>query len=220
MSALTWDNTGERLFETGTKKGVLYTAKEADPYGKATAWNGLIGVTEKPSGAEPTNLYADDIKYLALMSAETYDATIKAYMYPDEFKPCIGDVEVEPGVTIGQQSHEPFGFSYQTIIGNDTKSTAFGYKIHVVYGCLASPSEEDHETLNESPAASELSWDVSTTPVSITGHNPTATLEFDSTKLTPQQLKALEDTLYGTAEKEASLPLPDALINIVKTATV
>lgn len=218
MSVLQWDNTGERRFETGTKKGVLYTPSQDKPYGKATAWNGLIGVDEKPSGAEATNLYADDIKYLALMSAEDYKASIKAYMYPDEFKPCIGEVDVVPGVAIGQQTHTPFGFSYVTLIGNDVKNTAFGYKIHVVYGCLASPAEKSHETMNESPSATEMSWEVSATPVNVTGHKPTATLEFDSTKLTPAQLKAVEDTLYGTVEKEATLPLPDELIQIVQTA--
>ena len=217
MPRLTWDKTGERRYETGASKAVLYPYTD-DAYGAGVAWNGLTKVSENPSGAEPTALYADDGKYLNILSAETFAATISAYMYPDEFKPCIGEEEVVAGMSIGQQDHQMFGFSYQTIIGNDTKHTAYGYKIHVVYGCTASASQKDRETVNDNPSATEMSFEISTTPVEVTGFKPTATLEFDSTKLSEKQMKAVEDALYGDTSNPAKLPTPDEFKALIQQA--
>lgn len=217
MPKLTWDQTGERKYLTGVSKGVIFPYAE-DKYGAGVAWNGLTKVSENPSGAEPTALWADNGKYLNILSAETFAATVSAYMYPDEFKKCIGEEEVVAGMSVGQQEHQMFGFSYQTIIGNDTKNTAYGYQIHVVYGCTAAASKKDYETVNDSPSAAEMSFDLSTTPVDVTGFKPTATIVFDSTKLSTTQMKAVEDALYGTAQAESKLPSPDEFKTLIQQA--
>lgn len=211
MSKLTWDNTGERLFETGVKQGVLYPIQSDGTYSKGVAWNGLTAVTESPSGAEATPLYADDIKYLNLLSNEEFGATIEAYTYPDEFAECDGSAQLATGVMIGQQKRKVFGLCYRTTIGNDVDGNDHGYKLHLVYGCLAAPSEKAYATINDSPEAITFSWEVSTTPVNVTGFKPTSQITIDSTKADPTKLQALEDILYGSAEKEASLPLPDVV---------
>ena len=211
MSKLTWDNTGERLFETGIKQGVLYPIQSDGTYSKGVAWNGLTAVTESPSGAEATALYADDIKYLNLLSNEEFGATIEAYTYPDEFAECDGSAQLATGVMIGQQKRKIFGLCYRTTIGNDVDGNDHGYKLHLVYGCLAAPSEKAYSTINDNPDAITFSWEVSTTPVNVTGFKPTSQITIDSTKADPTKLQALEDILYGTAEKEASLPLPDVV---------
>lgn len=217
MSKLVWDQTGAREYETGVKNGVLYPQDENGAYPKGVAWNGLISVTESPEGAEPTPLYADDIKYLNLLSAEEFKATIEAYMSPPEFDECDGTAEVATGVTIGQQKRKQFGMVYKTTIGNDTKGNDYGYKLHIIYGALAAPSEKGYQTINDSPEAITLSWEVSTTPVSVEGFEPTATLTIDSTKVDATKLAALEAILFGSAEKEARLPLPDEIITTVTT---
>lgn len=196
MSKIVWDQTGERLYETGVKNGVLYIPTNG-VYSKGVAWNGLTAVTESPSGAEATPLYADDIKYLNLVSAEEFGATIEAYTYPDEFAQCDGSAELTPGVTIGQQARSTFGLSYRTTVGNDVSGTDFGYKLHLIYGALAAPSEKAYATINDSPEAITFSWEVTTTPVNVTGLKPTASLTIDSTKADAEKLSALEDILYG-----------------------
>ena len=215
MSRLVWDQTGERLYETGVKMGVLYP-QESGVYPKGVAWNGLTAVTESPSGAEATALYADDIKYLSLMSAEEFGATIEAYTYPDEFAQCDGSAEIATGVVIGQQKRKTFGLCYRTVVGNDTDSNEHGYKLHLIYGALAAPSEKAYATINDSPEAITFSWAVTTTPVNVDGFKPTASITIDSTKAEAAKLKALEDILYGTAEKEARLPLPDEVATLMK----
>ena len=217
MARLEWDKTGERLYETGVKNGVLYV-QEAGAYPKGVAWNGLTAVTESPSGAEATPLYADDIKYLNLMSNEEFGATIEAYMYPDEFKACNGEVELLDGVSIGQQARKAFGFAYKTVVGNDVDSNDHGYKLHLVYGCLAAPSEKAYATINDSPEAITFSWEVTTTPVNVTGHKPTAIVTIDSTKVDAAKLAALEAVLYGSESEEARLPLPDEIKTIMESA--
>ena len=214
MSKLVWDATGERLYETGVKYGVLYV-QEAGVYPKGVAWNGLTAVTESPSGAEATPLYADDIKYLNLVSAEEFGATIEAYTYPDEFMQCDGSAELTTGVYIGQQSRKTFGLCYRTAIGNDIVNNAYGYKLHLIYGALAAPSEKAYATINDSPEAITFSWEVSTTPVNVTGHKPTASLTVDSTKVDADKLAALEAILYGSESDEARLPLPDEVLTIL-----
>ena len=209
MSKLVWDQTGERLYETGVKKGVLYPQASNGIYPKGVAWNGLTGVTETPSGAEATPLYADDIKYLNLMSTEELGGTIEAYTYPDEFAECDGSASIATGVYIGQQPRKAFGMSYVTTLGNDVESNAYGYKIHLIYGALAAPSEKAYSTINDSPEAITFSWDFSTTPVSVDGFKPTASIVIDSTKVDPIKLAALEKILYGDTEVEARLPLPN-----------
>ena len=209
MSKLVWDQTGERLYETGVKKGVLYPQASNGAYPKGVAWNGLTGVTEAPSGAEATPLYADDIKYLNLMSTEELGGTIEAYTYPDEFAECDGSASIATGVYIGQQPRKAFGMSYVTTLGNDVESNAYGYKIHLIYGALAAPSEKAYSTINDSPEAITFSWDFSTTPVSVDGFKPTASIVIDSTKVDPLKLAALEKILYGDTEVEARLPLPN-----------
>lgn len=215
---ITWDNTGDHLFETGVEKGVLYPLSSAGKYDKAVAWNGITGVTESPSGAEATALYADDIKYLNLYSAEEFGATIEAYTYPDEFAVLDGSAEIATGITIGQQSRGVFGFSYVTKIGNDVDGNDHGYKIHLIYGAQASPSEKAFATVNDSPEAITFSWEVKTTPVAVTGHKPTASLVIDSTKIAKDALKAIEDALYGTDEKDGYLPLPSEIIEMINAA--
>ena len=219
MTKIIWDATSERLYETGVKNVVLYPMASTGAYDKGVAWNGVTAITESPSGAESTPLYADDIKYLELRSAEEFGATIEAYTYPDEFAACDGSAEVVAGLKIGQQTRKPFGLSYRTTLGNDTEGEAYGYKIHVIYGATAAPSEKSYATINDSPEAITFSWEVTTTPVAVTGYKPTSYLEFDSTKLTEAQMTAVEALLYGSDDKEASLPLPDALIAAVNGAS-
>ena len=215
MSKLIWDQTGERLYETGVKKGVLYVQDSAGTYPKGVVWNGLTTVTESPSGAEATPLYADDIKYLNLMSTEELGGTIEAYTYPDEFAECDGSASIATGVLIGQQPRKTFGMAYTTTLGNDVDSNAHGYKLHLIYGALASPSEKSYSTINDSPEAITFSWEFSTTPVNVAGFKPTANIVIDSTKATPEKLTALEKILYGDTETEARLPLPDEVASIM-----
>lgn len=210
MAKLTWDAAGERLYETGVRNVVLYV-KTGSTYGKGVAWNGVTSIEENPTGAEATPLYANDIKYLNLVSNEEYEASITAYTYPDEFAECDGSASLVKGVRIGQQPRKEFGFCYRTAIGNDTEGTEHGYKLHLVYGALASPSSKSHSTINNDPEAAEMSWDITTTPVEVAGHKPTSVVEIDSTKVKPEELAALEKKLYGDENTEASLPLPDAV---------
>ena len=215
MPKLTWDNTGERIFETGVKQGVLYPIQSDGKYTKGVAWNGLTAVTESPSGAEATALYADDIKYLNLLSNEEFGATIEAYTYPDEFAECDGSAELATGVMIGQQKRKTFGLCYRTTIGNDVEGNDYGYKLHLVYGCLAAPSEKGYSTINDNPDAITFSWEVSPTPVNVEGFKPTSQITIDSTKADPTKLAALEAVLYGSAETEAKLPLPDEVATLM-----
>lgn len=218
MAKLVWDVSGERLYETGVKQGVLYPIQADSKYSKGVVWNGLTAVTETPSGAEATPLYADDIKYLNLVSAEEFGGTIEAYMYPPEFAACDGSKELAQGVYIGQQDRTVFGMSYVTTLGNDTENTNHGYKLHLVYGALASPSEKAYSTINDSPEAVTFSWEFSSTPVNVTGHKPTSLIVIDSTKCDKEKLAALEAALYGSEEKEAYLPLPDEVASIMGVA--
>ena len=211
MAKLVWDNIGEHYYETGVRNGVLYIENQNDPYGKGVAWNGLISVSESPSGAEPTALWADDIKYLNLYSAEEFAATVEAYTYPDEFAECDGSAALVPGATIGQQNRKAFGLCYRTTLGNDTLGNDYGYKLHLIYGCKASPSEKAYSTINDSPEAITFSWELSTTPVAVAGFKPTASLTIDSTKVDATKLKTLEDVLYGAGNTEARMPLPDEI---------
>ena len=213
MAKLVWDQTGERLYETGVKNGVLYV-QENGTYPKGVVWNGLTAVTESPSGAEATPLYADDTKYLNLISAEEFGATIEAYMYPDEFMQCDGSASLAAGVYIGQQARKTFGLCYRTTLGNDTDNNAHGYKLHLIYGALAAPSEKAYTTINDSPEAITFSWEVSTTPVEVTGHKPTACVTIDSTKVDETALANLEEILYGGDSVEARLPLPNEIATI------
>ena len=215
MSKIVWDQTGERLYETGVKRGVLYVQDSGGTYPKGVAWNGLTAVTESPSGAEATPLYADDIKYLNLISTEELGGTIEAYTYPDEFAECDGSASIATGVYIGQQSRKTFGMCYTTTVGNDVDSNAHGYKLHLIYGALASPSEKAYSTINDSPEAITFSWEFSTTPVNVTGFKPTANIVIDSTKATPEKLAALEKILYGDAEVEPRLPLPNEVAQVM-----
>jgi hypothetical protein len=218
MSRLVWDNTGDRFYETGVKNGVLYV-QEAGAYPKGVAWNGLTAVTESPSGAEASPLYADDIKYLNLMSAEEFGGTIEAYTYPDEFAACDGSANIATGVSIGQQARKTFGFCYKTVLGNDENGNDYGYKLHLIYGALAAPSEKAYATINDSPEAITFSWEFTTTPVNVEGFKPTACITIDSTKADETKLKALEDILYGTDEGEATarLPLPSEIKTLMAT---
>ena len=220
MAKLVWDKTGDRLYETGVKNGVLYIPT-AGVYSKGVAWNGLTAVTESPSGAEATALYADDTKYLSLMSAEEFGATIEAYTYPDEFAACDGSAELADGVMIGQQKRSTFGLCYKTTVGNDTEGNDHGYKLHIIYGALAKPSERAYASINDSPEAITFSWEITTTPVNVTGAKPTASLVIDSTKADPSKLAALEDILYGKDGEPASeprLPLPDEIKSLMTAA--
>lgn len=209
MAALTWDEAGKRLYETGVRKGVLYVMDNSGTYPEGVAWNGLTAVTESPSGADSNPLYADDIKYLDLRSAEEFGATIEAYTYPDEFAECDGTAELADGVTIGQQARKSFGLCYRTVLGNDVSNDAYGYKLHLIYGATASPSEKGYQTVNDSPEAITFSWELTTTPVNVTGMKPTAIITIDSTKADPDKLAALEAILYGGENTTARLPLPD-----------
>lgn len=226
MSKLVWDKTGERLFETGVSKGVLYPIQTGGLYTKGYAWNGLSAVTESPSGAEATPIYADNIKYLNLLSTEEFAATIEAYTYPDEFAECDGSASLANGVTIGQQARKMFGLCYRTEIGNDVDGNDHGYKLHLIYGAMAAPSEKAYATINDSPEAISFSWEVSTTPVNVRGFKPTASITIDSTKADPAKLAALEEILYGkdpTSEPSADgvdprLPLPDEIATLMAAA--
>ena len=211
MSRITWDNAGERYYETGVKMGVLYPIQADGKYTKGVAWNGLTSVTESPSGAEASALYADDVKYLNLMSNEEFGATVEAYTYPDEFAECDGSAALADGVMLGQQKRKTFGLCYRTTLGNDVEGNDYGSKLHLIYGCLAAPSEKAYSTINDSPEAITFSWEVSTTPVNVTGFKPTSQITIDSTKVDATKLKALEDMLYGAESAEAKLPLPDEI---------
>lgn len=223
MSKLVWDQTGERFYETGVKQGVLYQQGVGGTYPLGVAWNGLTAVTESPSGAEATPIYADDIKYLNLISAEEFGATIEAYTYPEEFAQCDGSAELATGVMIGQQSRKAFGLSYKTTLGNDTDGNDYGYKLHIIYGAMAAPSEKGYATINDSPEAITFSWEVTTTPVSVGGFKPTASITIDSTKADKTKLAALEKILYGSdagesgtpAAVEPRLPLPDEIATLM-----
>lgn len=217
MAKLVWDKSGERLYETGVKNGVLYLQDESGAYPNGVAWNGLVSVTQSPSGAEATPLYADDIKYLNLFSAEELGATIEAYTYPDEFAQCDGSAEMAQGVYVGQQARKSFGMAYKTIVGNDIQNHSYGYKLHLIYGGMAAPSEKAYSTVNDSPEAITFSWEVSTTPVTATGFSPTSYIEIDSTKADPTKLAALEAVLFGGESSEPRLPLPDEIAQIMGT---
>lgn len=214
MPKLVWDDTGKHLFETGVEKGVLYPQVKG-AYPKGVVWNGLSSVTESPSGAESNPTYADNIKYLNLVSAEEFGATVEAYTYPDEFAKCDGSAEISPGILIGQQERQKFGLCYRTVLGNDTEGNAYGYKLHIIYNATASPSEKQYQTINDSPEAITFSWELSTTPTNVEGHKPTASLVIDSTKVDETKLKKLEDKLYGTESAEASLPTPNEIIALL-----
>ena len=216
---LTWNETpGSRLYETGVKKVVLYP-QENGAYPKGVAWNGVTNISESPSGAEATPLYADDIKYLNLMSAEEFGASIEAYTYPDEFAKCDGSDSIATGVMIGQQSRQAFGLCYRTTVGNDTEGTDHGYKLHIIYGCLAAPSEKAYATINDNPEAITFSWEITTTPVEVgEGFKPTATIVIDSTKATKAKLEALEAVLYGSETADARLPLPSEIKTMMADA--
>lgn len=228
MSKIVWDKTGERFYETGVDHGVLYPIQEGGLYNKGVAWNGLTAVSESPSGAESTAVYADNIKYLNLVSAEEFGATIEAYTYPDEFAECDGSATPVAGVVIGQQSRKMFGLCYRTMIGNDVDGQEHGYKLHLIYGAQASPSEKGYQTINDSPEAITFSWEVTTTPINVTGYKPTASLTVDSTKVNAEQLAALEAILYGKDPTEPEgmdgveprLPLPDEVITLLTPAGV
>lgn len=223
MAMLKWDQIGEHYFETGVDHGVLYRLDDQGAYSEAYTWNGLTAVNENPTGAEGNAQYADNIKYLNLISKEEWEGTIEAFTYPDAFAECDGSKALIPGMRIGQQTRKMFGFSYRTLIGNDVEGQDLGYKIHVVYGCNASPSQRNNQTVNDSPEAVGLSWDIKTTPVPVTGEAPTATLEFDSTKLTEAQMTIVKNTLYGVdADPEHQiegsdgwLPLPDKWVELL-----
>lgn len=218
MAKLVWDETGKRFYETGVKMGVLYVQQAGGAYNKGVAWNGLTAVTESPSGAEANPMYADDIKYLNLFSAEEFGATVEAYTYPVEFEQCDGSASISTGVTIGQQERKQFGLCYRTTLGNDTDGNDHGYKLHLIYGAKASPSEKAYATINDSPEAITFSWELTTTPVNVNGHKPTANLVIDSTKVSEKALAALEKALYGDESNEARLPLPDEIVQIITTA--
>lgn len=219
MTKLLWDQVGERRYETGVDHGVLYIPDNTGEFANGYAWNGLVSVTESPSGAEATAQYADNIKYLNLVSAEEFSATLEAFTYPTEFEQCDGTAELVPGVTVGQQNRKPFGLSYRTRVGNDLEGTDHGYKIHLVYNALAAPSEKPYATINDSPEAITFSWEMSTTPVEVPGFKPAATLVVDSTKVPADKLLELEEILYGTAGSDPRLPLPAEVHSIFEGST-
>ena len=218
MAKLVWDQTGQRTYETGVKNGVLYPMNASGVYQKGVAWNGLTAVNESPTGAEPTDIYADDMKYLSIVSAETFEASIEAYTYPVEFEQCDGSASIggdASGVTIGQQARRSFGFVYKTTLGNDVVNNDYGYKLHILYGCLAAPSEKAYATINDSPEAITFSWDIKTTPIPVTGFKPTASLVIDSTVIDPAKLASIEAALFGGTSTEAKLLLPDEIIKML-----
>lgn len=217
MAKLVWDKTGERFYETGVDQGVLYLLGEGGTYDTGVAWNGLVSVSESPSGAESNPQYADNIKYLNLISAEEFSATVEAFTYPAEFGECDGSAEPTPGVSIGQQNRKMFGMCYRTKIGNDTDGQDHGYKLHLIYGAQAAPSEKSYQTVNDSPEPITFSWEITTTPVNVAGYKPTASLVIDSTKVDKLKLAELEKKLYGDdSSGTASLPLPDEVIALLK----
>lgn len=216
---LVWDQIGEKTYETGVSKGVLYPVDDQGAYSDGVAWNGLSSVTESPSGAEETKIFADNQKYLSLFSAEDFGATVEAYTYPDEFAACDGTAELTEGAYIGQQTRRTFGLCYRTELGNDVLGNDYGYKLHIIYGCKASPSEKNYQSVNDSPEANTFSWTVTTTPVPVEGHNGTASLVIDSTKVKNKaNLAALEDILYGKGETAPKLPLPAEVVSILNAA--
>lgn len=215
---LVWDKVGERLYETGVDRGVVYPQNPDGSYPKGVAWNGLINVTETPSGAEATPIYADNIKYLNMYSAEEFGATVEAYTYPDEFAECDGTATVATGVRIGQQPRKSFGMCYRTLIGNDIEDSGYGYKLHLIYGAKAAPSEKTYATVNDSPEAITFSWELTTTPVEVEGFKPTACVTIDSTKVDAEKLAALEALLYGSESAEPTLPTPNEVIALIGTA--
>lgn len=218
MSKLVWDQSGKRLYETGVDHGVLYPIQTGGVYSKGVAWNGLTAITESPSGADVNDIYADNMKYLGLVGAEKFGATVEAYTYPDEFAECDGSVELVKGATIGQQNRKVFGMVYRTVIGNDVDGNEHGYKLHLIYGATAAPSEKAYNTINEDPEAITFSWELSTTPVNVTGHKPTASLTIDSTNADPTKLAELEKILFGDTETEPRLPLPDEIAQLLNVA--
>lgn len=218
---LVWDNVGERFYETGVKNCALYLQHTDGSYPKGVAWNGISAINESPSGAESSPIYADDTKYLNLISNEELSASIEAYTYPDEFAECDGSAEIATGITIGQQPRKAFGLAYKTTLGNDIVGNEYGYKLHLLYGCKAAPSEKAYSTINDSPEAITFSWEISTTPVNVKGFKPTSNLTIDSSKVAPEKLAALEAVLFGSESVEARLPLPDEIITLVgETTTV
>lgn len=219
MSKIVWDETGKHFFETGIKNGVLYPQDSMGKYPKGVAWNGLTSVTESPGGADPSDIYADDDKYLTLRAKETFGGTIEAYTSPDEFGVCDGTAELAPGVYIGQQARKAFGLCYRTAVGNDVDGTDHGYKLHLVYGATASPVQKAYSTINESPEAMSLSWEFTTTPVKVTGHKPTALLVIDSRNVDPGVMTKIEKVLYGDDAKEASLPSPDEILALINAGS-
>lgn len=215
MAKLVWNEAGKRLYETGVDRGVLYVSDGIGGYQKGVVWNGLVSVNESPSGAEATPLYAGNVKYVELMSNEEFGASIEAYTYPEEFEQCDGSAELADGITIGQQPRKSFGLCYRTKIGNDTAGDEHGYKIHLIYGAKAAPTEKSYTTINDSPEAITFSWEITTTPIEVAGHKPTATLTIDSTKVTPTALTAIETKLYGDTTGEATLPTPAEILALI-----
>ena len=211
MAKLVWDEVGSRFFETGVKNGVLFVQNDEGGYNNGVVWNGLTAVTESPSGAEETPLYADDIKYVVFYSNEEFKATVEAYTYPEEFEQCDGSASLGKGVTVGQQARRSFGLVYKTAVGNDIQGQDLGYKIHIIYGCKAAPSEKAFATVNDSPEAVTFSWEISTVPVNVEGLKPTATVVIDSTKCDAEHLAAIEAKLFGTESEESTLLLPDEI---------
>jgi hypothetical protein len=218
MAKLVWDAEGQKTYETGVEKCVLYLRASNGTYPKGVAWNGIATISENPSGAEASSLYADNKKYLSLMSTEELALSVEAYTYPEEYAECDGSAQAIDGVHVAQQRRKSFGLCYKTLFGNDTEGTDHGYKLHLVYGCLASPSEKQFSSVNESPEAISFSWEINTTPIDVKGFKPTALIIIDSTKVNAAKLKALEDTLYGTDTTEAKLPLPNEVLTILGVA--
>ena len=216
MAKLVWNEAGKRLYETGVDRGVLYVSDGNGRYQKGVVWNGLVSVNESPSGAEATPLYAGNVKYVELMSNEEFGASIEAYTYPEEFEQCDGSAELADGITIGQQPRKSFGLCYRTKIGNDTAGDEHGYKIHLIYGAKAAPTEKSYTTINDSPEAITFSWEITTTPIEVAGHKPTATLTIDSTKVSPTTLAAIENKLYGDTATEATLPTPAEILALIE----
>ena len=219
MAKIIWDEAGDRLYETGVEQVALYPMGSTGTYEKGVPWNGVTAITESPSGAEATPLYADNIKYLELRSVEEFGASIEAYTYPDEFAACDGSAELIKGVKLGQQPRKAFGLAYKTKVGNDTEGEEHGYKLHIIYGAKAAPSEKAYATINDSPEAITFSWEITTTPVAVDGHKPTAHIELDSTKCTAAQMAAVEALLYGSESEEAKLPTPAEILAAVQGAT-
>lgn len=216
MARLIWDEVGQRFFETGVKNGVLYVQDNDGSYKNGVVWNGLTAVTESPSGAEETPLYADDVKYLTLRSAEEFGATVEAYTYPEEFEQCDGSASIANGVTIGQQARRAFGLCYRTSVGNDIQGQNFSYKLHLIYGCTVAPSEKSYSTINDNPEAITFSWELSTVPVPVEGFSPTASLVIDASKVDKEKMQSLEDALFGDESNEAKLLLPNEIMEMLK----